>query len=106
MLIQGNNLWVPQTGASGASVHYENMANPMGVELGGWSFGAQFGDLNNDGIQDLYLITETFRSTGIAVTGTTFRRLPAAIRPSSRTPPTGRRWMAAVSPDISRRMSG
>ena len=28
----------------------------MGVELGGWSFGAQFGDLNNDGTQDLYLV--------------------------------------------------
>ena len=27
----------------------------MGVELGGWSFGAQFGDLNNDGTQDLVL---------------------------------------------------
>jgi hypothetical protein len=28
----------------------------MNVELGGWSFGAQFGDLNNDGNQDLYLV--------------------------------------------------
>ena len=27
----------------------------MGVDLGGWSFGAQFGDLNNDGALDLVL---------------------------------------------------
>ena len=27
----------------------------MGVDLGGWSFGAQFGDLDNDGHLDLYL---------------------------------------------------
>jgi hypothetical protein len=35
---------------------YENMARAMGVDLGGWSFGAQFGDLNNDGFLDLYLV--------------------------------------------------
>jgi enediyne biosynthesis protein E4 len=52
VLIQGNNLWVPQ---EGPTLKYENLARDMGVELGGWSFGAQFGDLNNDGYLDLYL---------------------------------------------------
>ena len=55
ILLQGNNLWVP-TGGSGAVPNYENMARAMGVDLGGWSFGAQFGDLNNDGFLDLYLV--------------------------------------------------
>jgi hypothetical protein len=53
VLIQGNNLWVPKEGEAG--LKYENLARDMGVELGGWSFGAQFGDLNNDGNLDLYL---------------------------------------------------
>src|SRR6202453_4012302 len=53
VLIQGNNLWVPRDGE--ATLKYENLARDMGVELGGWSFGAQFGDLNNDGYLDLYL---------------------------------------------------
>ena len=35
---------------------YENLASSLGVDLGGWSWGAQFGDLNNDGNQDLYLV--------------------------------------------------
>jgi len=55
ILIQGNNLWVPVDGAGGNAVKYENLARDFGVELGGWSFGAQFGDLNNDGTLDLYL---------------------------------------------------
>ena len=55
VLIQGNNLWVPKEGATGNSLEYENLASSLGVELGGWSFGAQFGDLNNDGTQDLFL---------------------------------------------------
>lgn len=54
ILLQGNNLWVP-TGARGVVPRYENMATAMGVDLGGWSFGAQFGDLNNDGFLDLYV---------------------------------------------------
>lgn len=68
ILIQGNNLWV-QDGTAGTSTNantnataetktprYENLATAMGVDLGGWSFGAQFGDLNNDGFLDLYLV--------------------------------------------------
>ena len=53
VLIQGNNLWMPT--APGIP-RFQNMASVMGVEMGGWSFGAQFGDLNNDGFVDLYLV--------------------------------------------------
>ncbi len=56
VLVQGNNLWMPQPGTSGNNVKFENVANAMGVELGGWSFGGQFGDLNNDGFLDLYQV--------------------------------------------------
>ena len=55
ILLQGNNLWVP-TGGTPRTPMYENMARAMGIDLGGWSFGAQFGDLNNDGFLDLYLV--------------------------------------------------
>jgi len=55
ILIQGNNLWVPKEGTAGEALQYQNLARDFGVELGGWSFGAQFGDLNNDGTLDLYL---------------------------------------------------
>jgi hypothetical protein len=55
ILLQGNNLWVP-TGTSATTPKYENLARSMGVDLGGWSFGAQFADLNNDGFLDLYVV--------------------------------------------------
>ncbi|MBI4512679.1 MAG: CRTAC1 family protein [Gemmatimonadetes bacterium] len=54
VLLQGNNLWVPDPSADG--LRYRNLAGAMGVELGGWSYGAQFGDLNNDGHLDLFLV--------------------------------------------------
>jgi hypothetical protein len=54
-LIQGNNLWVPKEGTPTNTISFQNLARDLGVELGGWSFGAQFGDLNNDGTLDLYL---------------------------------------------------
>lgn len=57
VLVQGNNLWMPKPGASTKAIRYDNMANTFGVELGGWSFGAQFADLNNDGFLDLYVAT-------------------------------------------------
>jgi len=56
VLIQGNNLWVPREGTSGDGLKYDNLAREMDVEIGGWSFGAQFGDLNNDGTLDLYVV--------------------------------------------------
>ena len=55
VLIQGNNLWVPREGTSGDGVRYDNLARELGVEMGGWSWGMQFGDLNNDGTLDVYL---------------------------------------------------
>ena len=55
VLLQGNNLWVPHAATAGATT-YDNLANDMGIGNGGWSFGAQFGDLNNDGFLDLYLV--------------------------------------------------
>ncbi len=53
ILLQGNNFW--QRDESADQIEYSNKAGAMGVEIGGWSYGSQFGDLNNDGYQDLYL---------------------------------------------------
>lgn len=54
VLVQANDLWVPRQGADGG-VAYEEFAATLGVDLGGWSWGAQFGDLDNDGTLDLFL---------------------------------------------------
>jgi enediyne biosynthesis protein E4 len=54
-LQQGNNLWVPMAHKAGEAPRYLNMARELRIEAGGWSWGAQFGDLNNDGYQELYL---------------------------------------------------
>lgn len=55
VLLQWNNLWVPQRNRTGAELRYDNLADSVGVAKGGWSWGAQFGDLNNDGHLDLFL---------------------------------------------------
>jgi hypothetical protein len=55
LLQQGNNLWVPQKDKTGRVREYVNLANKLEVERGGWSWCAQFGDLNNDGHIDIYL---------------------------------------------------
>jgi hypothetical protein len=54
-LVQGNNLWVQKGSTDNGYPMYMNQATLMKVEQGGWSWGAQFGDLNNDGQMDLYL---------------------------------------------------
>lgn len=54
VLIQGNNLWVSSKKSDDVPV-FSNLAGSFGVELGGWSYGGQFGDLNNSGYQDLYV---------------------------------------------------
>lgn len=54
VLVQANDLWVPIT-TPGGELRYEELASTLGVDLGGWSWGAQFGDLDNSGTLDLYL---------------------------------------------------
>lgn len=53
VLLQGNNFWVLKN--ENGKLSYDNLARQSGIESGGWSYGAQFGDLNNDGFMDLYV---------------------------------------------------
>ena len=53
VLLQGNNYWQMKFDDEGFK--YEDVAGKMNIQLGGWSYGGQFGDLNNDGLQDLYV---------------------------------------------------
>jgi hypothetical protein len=55
-LVQANDLWVPKHAPGRSTLAFDNMASALGIDLGGWSWGAQFGDLNNDGNLDLYLV--------------------------------------------------
>ena len=52
-MIQGNNYWQPKSGDK-HEPGFVNLAQLSGIENAGWSYGAQFGDLNNDGYMDLY----------------------------------------------------
>jgi hypothetical protein len=55
ILIQGNNYWDPKAKDAGENPSFVNLAGISGIENAGWSYGAQFGDLNNDGFMDLYV---------------------------------------------------
>ncbi len=56
ILIQDNNYWEPQDNSTGSPYpRFVNLAQISGINNAGWSYGAQFGDLNNDGNMDLYV---------------------------------------------------
>ncbi|MDR9366335.1 MAG: CRTAC1 family protein [Balneolaceae bacterium] len=56
VLMQGNNLWVPENdGESTETPSYRNLAGNLGVEIGQWGYSGQFLDFNSDGNLDLYV---------------------------------------------------
>jgi hypothetical protein len=63
VLVQGNNLWMADSVSGGGTPAFENLAGTMGVAKAGWSYGAQFGDLNNDGWQDLFVVNGFYSGT-------------------------------------------
>jgi len=56
VLVQGNNLWMADSVQGAGPPRFENLATTLGVSKAGWSYGAQFGDFNNDGWQDLFVV--------------------------------------------------
>ena len=56
VLIQDNNYWQPEKSESnGTYPKFVNLGQIAGINNAGWSYGSQFGDLNNDGFMDLYV---------------------------------------------------
>jgi enediyne biosynthesis protein E4 len=55
ILIQDNNYWQPNSENMKDNPSFVNLARIAGIENAGWAYGAQFGDLNNDGFMDLYV---------------------------------------------------
>jgi hypothetical protein len=101
ILIQGNNLWVPSGGTPEAP-KFDNMARAMGVDLGGWSFGAQFGDLNNDGFLDLYLVNGYVSASKTASYWYDYSKVAGGhevvISDAANWPPMGSRSLAGYQP--------
>jgi enediyne biosynthesis protein E4 len=97
VLIQGNNLWVPSDGGR-EGPGFENLATSVGVDLGGWSWGAQFGDLNNDGEVDLYLVNGYISGTNRASYWYDFSEIAvghsAIIADAANWPPIGDRSLS------------
>jgi hypothetical protein len=54
--MQSNNYWQPETQQKGNLYpKFKNLAQLAEIDNAGWSYGSQFGDLNNDGYMDLYV---------------------------------------------------
>ncbi len=49
-----------------AEAGYQNAARPRGIDATGWSWSAKFGDLDQDGLLDLYVVNGMIESTLLA----------------------------------------
>ncbi len=102
-LFQNNNLRLNRLDARGGD--FENVADGA-VADAGWAWGAQFGDLNNDGANELFVANgfiSADQEAGLLVLDVEDRR--RATDACSRTRRPGRRSATRVSPDTSGRAS-